>query len=117
MMTKEKLKAEIVDAITCKGEICVNDIVKICRKNHARWRGTKRLAVIGYPNALLLADLSDTICEAILELGSEQKIKCDPSWEHMAEDEPYFELPRGDFLVPYDTPYWVPSVFRLRTEP
>ena len=26
MMTKEKLKTEIVDAITVKGEICVTDI-------------------------------------------------------------------------------------------
>ena len=56
MMTKEKLKTEIVDAITVKGEICVNDIVKICRRNHARWRGTQRIAVTGYPNALLLVD-------------------------------------------------------------
>lgn len=65
MMTKEKLKAEIVDAITVKGEICVNDIVKICRRNHARWRGTQRIAVTGYPNAILLVDVSDMICEAI----------------------------------------------------
>ena len=117
MMTKEKLKAEILKTIEAEGEICVNGIVKLCRRNHARWRGTERIAVNGYPNAILLMDVSELICEAIMELRREQKIIADPSWEHMTEDEPYFDLPRGDYLVPYDRPYWVPVVFRLKSEP
>ena len=77
-------------------------------------QGDRQLTYPDHPTIVLWDEMSHEFCQLMLELVSEQILKCSPTeWLVYIADRMVLTLPLATELTQYQEPHWLPVVFDL----